>query len=626
MSGSLNCHTCKTSLSSKITVSDRNGNKGKYYISCSGTEENPHVQFFRFIEDLHPSAPPQTPLHTTDPQPTLMTRTMSQQHVSGEIQGRCAVLGCAKRRVNIKCVRSACATHCRALGGCPVNLHQHDGTISMPSSSQSFETTSALPWSHPPLTTFPVPTPTFPPLRIAASLPLVPVFIPTASSSIDQPISMPDEQLSLYPASPSLMLPREAPTVVSSFPTQIVAEPPSSMNPLPNPRFASQMRPIFTDQSKREQEMRENARVIEEQRLAAIKKVKHTITVCAWLVDGDGPEEFIHQGGFVWPNFCISTAVLAAAGFQTADENAWYHLYNRPRRSWQRFKANHFTPVDLTTTEILIKAVNVKTCARLDEYLTDGMKAAIPPHFRTDLHGERESVKAKLDHRFLQLNPSTLFPPTTPKRKSKQACKIPTAQTLKQPPLPKSRANIQTTPISISSSSPSPFRPQGDITDLTDSESSDIYCTPVKRRKVTVKHERHTSPLASSTIQAEKRQWLSDYPVLDVVHILHSCKPPPSRTTIAQHFYSLTGIPFKSSTYYDAWSRWDEATQEQRDNAEGYSLWKNFAVQVPLKKTKLKVARQRVLRRQHTAETQESDGSVDGELSSDSSSFPTLFN
>jgi hypothetical protein len=51
-------------------------------------------------------------------------------------------------------------------------------------------------------------------------------------------------------------------------------------------------------------------------------------------------------------------------------------------------------------------------------------------------------------------------------------------------------------------------------------------------------------------------------------------------------FYTLTGIPFKSSTYYDAWSKWIEATQEQHDGAEGCGIWKDFVVQVPLKKTK----------------------------------------
>jgi hypothetical protein len=75
-------------------------------------------------------------------------------------------------------------------------------------------------------------------------------------------------------------------------------------------------------------------------------------------------------------------------------------------------------------------------------------------------------------------------------------------------------------------------------------------------------------------------------------------------------------------TYYDTWSRWDEATQEQRDAAKGCKdgLWKDFAVRVSLEKTRLKVARQRVLWRQRTAEAEEveeSDGSVESIISLD---------
>lgn len=128
--------------------------------------------------------------------------------------------------------------------------------------------------------------------------------------------------------------------------------------------------------------------------------------------------------------------------------------------------------------------------------------------------------------------------------------------------------------------------------------------------------------LTPTTVPSEEKQWPSDYPILDIVHVLHSCKPPPQGITVAQHFYSLTGVPFKSSTYYDAWSKWDKATQEQRDDAEECGdddLWKDFAVQVPLQKTKLKVARQRIRRRQRTAaEAKESDGSIDSDTSSDS--------
>jgi len=255
-----------------------------YNSQCSGSVESPHPQFFRFIQDPRPSPllHTQQPFHSIDLQlpPTIKT---SQPAFVGEVQGRCAVFGCAKRRVNIKCIRGACATHCRALGGCSVNLHQPEDATSMPSSSQSFEPAYALPRSQPPLTIFPMATPTFSPLHTTTSLPPVPVFIPTAGSSIDQ------QQPPVYLPSPPVVHPIETPSIpLISFPSpaRILAEPPSSMNPLPNPRFASQMRPIFTDQSKREQELRENARVVEEQRLAAIKKVKHTVTVCAWLSVG----------------------------------------------------------------------------------------------------------------------------------------------------------------------------------------------------------------------------------------------------------------------------------------------------------------------------------------------------
>lgn len=257
MSGSLTgfkCHTCTIPLSLKITVSDRNSNMGRHFISvrplwcqhgsllmhydiqCSGTEGNPHVLYFCFVEDLPPSAPPQTPVY--NPQ-LLTTRATSQQHAAGEFQARC--------RINIKCVRNACATHCRALGGCPVDLHQRDGTILMPSASQSFEPVSAFPWSQPTRAASPVPAPTSPPL---CNSPPSPVSILTAGSSVNQP---PDEHppppppvntdeapnTSLHAAEPlsSTNLPSvsEAPGIVSPFPTRIIAEPPSSMNPPPNP-------------------------------------------------------------------------------------------------------------------------------------------------------------------------------------------------------------------------------------------------------------------------------------------------------------------------------------------------------------------------------------------------------
>jgi hypothetical protein len=168
--------------------------------------------------------------------------------------------------------------------------------------------------------------------------------------------------------------------------------------------------------------------------------MKNTVTVCAWLVVGLQ----IHAQSLII--YCVCRTVtdqknsftrVDLSGRTSVSQQMFLPLptFRQLRkclapslqpstRSWQWVNANHVTSVDLMKTEILIEAVDVKTCARFDEYLTDGTKGAVLPHFRTGLHGERESVKAKLDCTFLQSNPSTPCSSTTPKRKAKQARKV----------------------------------------------------------------------------------------------------------------------------------------------------------------------------------------------------------
>lgn len=241
-------------------------------LQCSGTLENPHTPFFRFVE-LSP--PPQAHDNYLQPPPTNPTVF----HPPVE-PGRCVVSGCTKRRVNVKCPRHACATHCRSLGGCPVNQHQAEGTTSMPSSSQVFQSAYQLN-SQPPLITLPMinSTSTFLPPR---SLP--PASLTATQSNGGSSVEA-QQFLAPITASQSAVHsgePLQKTAVPSLLPIPIVAEL-RSLNPLPDPRFAPQMRPIFTSQSSLEQEMRENVRAIDEQRLDGVKKVKHTVTVCAWL-------------------------------------------------------------------------------------------------------------------------------------------------------------------------------------------------------------------------------------------------------------------------------------------------------------------------------------------------------
>jgi len=49
---------------------------------------------------------------------------------------------------------------------------------------------------------------------------------------------------------------------------------------------------------------------------------------------------------------------------------------------------------------------------------------------------------------------------------------------------------------------------------------------------------------------------------------MHTKPILPVGKTVQQVFKSLVGLPFKSSTFYDAKSQWRNATQEQQDIAE----------------------------------------------------------
>ena len=182
--------------------------------------------------------------------------------------------------------------------------------------------------SKSPLAIFPMAPPTFSPLHTTTSLPPVPVFFPTAGSSIDQ------HRPPVYLPSPPVVLPIETPSMpFISFPspTRILAKPPSSMNPLPKPRFASQMRPIFRPIKARAGVTRKCPRCGNSVPLLSLRSKSEAYCYCVcpalgsfsqlvWhcpllicLKDDDGPEEFIHQGRFVWPDFCIPTSVLTAA-------------------------------------------------------------------------------------------------------------------------------------------------------------------------------------------------------------------------------------------------------------------------------------------------------------------------
>ncbi len=88
----------------------------------------------------------------------------------------------------------------------------------------------------------------------------------------------------------------------------------------------------------------------------------------------------------------LTLSVLADMGLDTIAADSWICVYNHMRRSWQRVKPNHVSPVDVHA-DVYIKAISVKRCPQLEDYLALALPSC-SPHFY-NLRSERASVEAK---------------------------------------------------------------------------------------------------------------------------------------------------------------------------------------------------------------------------------------
>lgn len=142
-------------------------------------------------------------------------------------QTTCTVHGCDKK-INQRCLRQACASHCRIQGGCALTAHAPK--------ADAPNLAPQTPTANPSYNHGPPPSPPIPP--------------------------HPNQSFTPHPCQ----------------------EPPTSMNPLPNPRHASQIWPIFIEENARKEEVLRLRQVQDAERLDANNWVKHEVTVCAWLL------------------------------------------------------------------------------------------------------------------------------------------------------------------------------------------------------------------------------------------------------------------------------------------------------------------------------------------------------
>jgi hypothetical protein len=178
----------------------------------------------------------------------MWNRAQEQRGSDGNPSITCRYPGCKKVRIHKNCVNQVCASHCRVMsGGCEVAQHQSDAPASTPY-QELLPPTSQLPL-------------------------MLPSVFPQADSNphiLSNPSQFPPPTPAFH-LDPNLNPPTMSGTSGFRAPSmQITTEPPSSLDPRPNPRFANQMRPVFTEQMERKQARLENRRIVEETRLEAV--------------------------------------------------------------------------------------------------------------------------------------------------------------------------------------------------------------------------------------------------------------------------------------------------------------------------------------------------------------------
>jgi len=231
------------------------------------------------------------------------------------------------------------------------------------------------------------------------------------------------------------------------------------------------------------------------------------------------------------------------------------------RQSWQRVKPNHVSPVDVHA-DIYIKAVSVKRCPRLDNYLALASQSC-RPHFNNP-RSERASVETKARQRMMFRSSEELTPD---------------ARARKRPRCTVSPLLLPSLPASLDSPAES-------------SDDGSYLDTPTPRQRIgpgkdcfatSIRPPSQQEPIHPTQHPAEVKHWPSQFLVSDVVNVFEACEALPVGKTVKQVFESLVGLPFKSSTFYDAKSRWRNAPQEQRDVAEDCGTdkyWEFFTTMV----------------------------------------------
>ncbi|KAF8239823.1 hypothetical protein L208DRAFT_1235938, partial [Tricholoma matsutake] len=125
--------------------------------------------------------------------------------------------------------------------------------------------------------------------------------------------------------------------------------------------------------------------------LANIEKVKHQVIIYAWPKDNVKAIVFEVQGGFTWPLFTLTAAILSEAGLLVPGmaEETRVKKYNTYVSTWSQVPVSHIITLK-PGDHIFLKGRNVTNCLNFDTLHSESQDCK--PHFSNNLQQEHAHV------------------------------------------------------------------------------------------------------------------------------------------------------------------------------------------------------------------------------------------
>ncbi|KAG1844283.1 hypothetical protein C8R48DRAFT_780339 [Suillus tomentosus] len=409
------CSNGHGELQWKAVVSNAKGNRGRWMVSCpfigpDGTK----CSHFRW-GSRSPSSSPNPSLSPVLPLPPPALPPPPPPVLP--VPGTCAESQCASTRVHPLCAKAMCRKHCWAVGGCDAKGHT---TVSGPvqvtlaPARPPCDTKGRTAVSGPVQATLAParpPSPVIDPVLIQASLPG-----PTSTKTPSSSSSSSSVSLSSFPSAPSSStstIPTSSTSAVVLHSTTTVtttskgkgkqrATVPALENDFyANPRYPSQLPPVFTNAyaTQEEERLRKHQAEILEHELALT--AQNTVMAFGWAADDEAPTICEFQSGFVLPRVRVTDEWLRSLGL--CGDNGC-HYFNPTHQCWNKISVGHV--LTLPGAQVYFKNLDVKLTKDFDKHYVDQQPPATP-HIRNNLTSERAYIRHATNYNYVQPSSSS---------------------------------------------------------------------------------------------------------------------------------------------------------------------------------------------------------------------------